>query len=325
MSDPYVHVGRDGWLFLIGGTNRVAAQYARNSPVLPDTKLEQWAKLIEHRARRLEKMGVQYVHVSVPEKLTVYDNKLKEPPVVDWRLSPAVRLREMMQHSPHAGVWLDLIETLRAARDSDELYMKTDTHWTAAGCHVAYKLICEKIGIGSELDLLSRKYIDFSAFLDLGTKVTPQVHEVFKFYDFTRNSTRHYTNPIAQYLDAIAHDATMHVGSHVAFRNDSPSAAQKKILIFGDSYASQRSDALTGMLAETAREVEFIWSSSLDWAYIERAKPDVVVYEMVERFMTVLPKDNLSLRWVLATQGLRAKWLKRRAEKRAAALRARHV
>ena len=159
---------------------------------------------------------------------------------------------------------------------------------------------------------------DFSAFLDLGLKTDPQVHETFKFYDFTRDSTRHYANAVAEYLDAVAHDAVMHVGSHVAFTNASPTAAQKKILIFGDSYASQRTDALTAMLAESAREVEFVWSSNLDWRFIERSKPDILIYEMVERFMTVLPKDNLSLHWVVATQGLRAKWLKYRAERRAA-------
>jgi len=72
------------------------------------------------------------------------------------------------------------------------------------------------------------------------------------------------------------------------------------------------------MLAETASEVEFIWSSKLDWNYINRARPDVVLYEIVERFMTVVPKDNLSLRLNDSFQGLRAKWLQRRAEKRAA-------
>jgi len=67
---------------------------------------------------------------------------------------------------------------------------------------------------------------------------------------------------------------------------------------------------LTGMLAETAREVEFIWSSNLDWAYIKRARPDVVIYELAERFMTIVPNDRLSLRWTVARQALKAKWLK---------------
>jgi hypothetical protein len=323
MSDPHVHVGQDGWLFLVGGTNAAGTLYDRASPRLPDAKLHCWAKLIGDRARRLEAMGIQYLHVSVPEKLTIYDNKLSDP-VVDWRLSPAMRLGEMLRRSSRADVWLDLIEPLRAARGEDDLYMKTDSHWNAAGCFVAYKAICERIGMAPELDLLARPYLDFGAYLDLGSKLQPPVPEVFKFYDFTKNSTRWYANTIAEYLDAIAHDAVMHVGSHVAFKNEAPSAANKKILIFGDSHASQRADSLTGMLAETAREVEFIWSSSLDWGYIKRARPDVVIYELVERFMTVLPKDDLNLRWQLLRHGWRAKWLHYKAQRRTAS-RAKHI
>jgi hypothetical protein len=70
------------------------------------------------------------------------------------------------------------------------------------------------------------------------------------------------------------------------------------------------------MLAETAREVEFVWSSNLDWAYIKRAKPDIVVYELVERFMTIVPSDQLSLRWTVARQALKAKWLQFKGARR---------
>jgi alginate O-acetyltransferase complex protein AlgJ len=313
MSDPDVHVGRDGWLFLIGGANKVAAQYARNSAVLPDRKLRQWAKLIENRARRLENMRIQYVHVSVPEKLTVYDNKLNEPPIVDWRLSPAVRLREMMQHSPYAGVWLDLVEPLRAVRDRDSLYFKTDTHWAAPGCLVAYRLICERIAIACEPDLLSRHHQDHGAAMDLGMKLNPPVGEIFTGYDFTKNSIRIYANPIARCLESLTHKVSMHVGAHVAFKNDAASAAGKKILVFGDSFALHGMTSLTGMLAETAREVEFIWSSNLDWSYIRRSRPDVVIYELAERFLTILPNDGFSLRWTVARRTWRAMWLMRKA------------
>jgi hypothetical protein len=313
-----VYEGKDGWLFLIGGSNSAGALYRRDAPLLPDAKLHRWAKLVEDRARRLAGMGVQYLHASVPEKLTIYDNKFNDPPIVDWRLSPAVRLGEMLQRSPCAHVWLDLVEPLRAARDEDQLYLKTDTHWAAAGCFLAYKLVCKRIGLEPEPDLLARHHLDYGAYMDLGAKLNPPVPEVFKFYDFTKNSTRTYADPIARYLETATKDVVMHVGSHVAFRNDASSAANKKILIFGDSCASQRMDALTGMLAETAREVEFVWSSNFDWAYIKRARPDVVVYELAERFLTKVPRDNLSLWRVLALQGPRAKWLAWRARKRAA-------
>jgi alginate O-acetyltransferase complex protein AlgJ len=315
---PWVYEGRDGWLFLIGGSNSIGALYDRNAPLLPDAKLQQWLKLIEGRAHRLERLGIQYIHISIPEKLTLYDNKFHDPPIVDWRLSPAMRLREMMQRSRYAHVWLDLIGPFRAARDATQLYYKTDTHWTPEGCFLAYKLLCETIGIRPELTLLTRPRHEVESVLDLGLKMAPPVYEQLRLYDFTKASQKVYRNVIAQYLDTVTANALVHIGSHIRYKNSSPSAADKKILIFGDSYASQRPDGLTAMLAETAREVEFIWSSNLDWAYIKRAKPDIVIYDLVERFMTILANDHLSLRWTVARQTLKAKWLRLRGGRRAA-------
>lgn len=314
----WVYEGQDGWLFLTGGSNSIGALYNRSAALLDEAKLQQWVKLIEHRAHRCEQMGIEYVHVNIPEKLTVYDNKLHDPPIVDWRLSPAMRLREMVQRSRYAGVWLDLVDPFRAARDETQLYYKTDTHWTPEGCFVGYNLLCAKIGIPPDLTLLTRPSREVDSVLDLGLKMDPLIYERLKLYDFIQHSISTYRNLIAQYLDTVTANAVVHVGSHVAYKNDSPSAAKKKILIFGDSYASQRPDGLTAMLAETAREVEFIWSSNLDWAYIKRAKPDIVIYELVERFMTVVARDQLSLRRTVARQALRAKWLQLKGWRRSA-------
>jgi alginate O-acetyltransferase complex protein AlgJ len=315
---PWVYEGQDGWLFLIGGSNSIGALYDRHAPLLDEAKLRQWVKLIEDRAGRLERMGIEYVHVCIPEKLTLYDDKFHDPPIVDWRLSPAMRLRDMLQRSLYAHVWLDLIDPFRAARDEIQLYYKTDTHWTPEGCFVAYKLLCEKLGIRAEPSLLARPRREVESVLDLGLKMEPPVYEQLRLYDFTRDSQKIYRNVIAQYLDTVTANALVHVGSHIRYKNSNPSAANKKILIFGDSYASQRPDGLTAMLAETARDVEFIWSSNLDWAYIKRAKPDIVVYDLVERFMTIVATDRLSLRWTVARQTVKAKWLQLKSGRRAA-------
>jgi hypothetical protein len=41
--------------------------------------------------------------------------------------------------------------------------------------------------------------------------------------------------------------------------------------------------------------VHFIWSTSLDWPYIERVRPDIVLTEVAERFMAQLPDDTFSV------------------------------
>ncbi len=314
----WVYEGQDGWLFLTGGSNSIGALYDRDAPLLDRPKLQKWADLIEERARRCERLGIRYVHLSVPEKLTIYDNKFYDPPIVDWRLSPGMRLAESLRASRYSEVWLDLIGPFRAAREEMQLYYKTDTHWNPDGCFLAYKLLCDKIGLTPQPDLLERPRREVESVLDLGLKMEPLIYEQLKLYDFTRNSTRAYRNIIAQYLDTVTQYALVHVGAQVIYRNDSASAADKKIVIFGDSYSGQRPDALTAMLAETAREVHFVWSSNLDWAYIKRVRPDVLVYELAERFMTIVPKDKLSLRWTVARQALKAKWLQLKGRRRPA-------
>jgi alginate O-acetyltransferase complex protein AlgJ len=317
-DDSFVHKGRDGWLFLVGGSNSVSSLYDHNSVLAGDDTIRKWAELIEQRARRFERMGIQYVHINVPEKLTIYGDKLWDPPIVDWRLSPAVRLREMLAQSPYGHVWLDLIEPFTSAPNKDDLYFKTDSHWSGEGCYFAYRLLCERIGLEPEPDLLNRAHQSIDGKLDMGSKFDPPIYEPVKFYDFRMKTQRVYSNAIAHYLETPEFGAQIHVGTHVRYLNQTPGAQKKKILIFGDSFSSQRGDALTAMLAETARDVEFVWSSNLDWAFIKRVRPDVVIYELVERFMTIVATDKLSIRRTIARQFLKAQRLHFEARRRAA-------
>ena len=66
-------------------------------------------------------------------------------------------------------------------------------------------------------------------------------------------------------------------------------------MLFGDSYAHFTPIMLTIMLAETFREVHFVWSASIDWGYVERARPDLVIVEIAERFMLRVPDDTFDL------------------------------
>jgi hypothetical protein len=310
-----VHAGRDGWLFLIGGSIKVTTLYDRQSRLSSDAKLHHWVKLIEARARRLQGMGIQYIHLNVPEKLTIYDHQLADPPMSTGGfhqrcgcrkccsnrltlmfssiLSRHYALRATASHSTsrryplgRAGLPCCLWPDLRAHR-----------HRSGAGT-------------------ASRNHQDHGAAMDLGMKLSPPVAEGFRIYDFTKNSVRTYANPIARYLDSATQNIANACRRACSFRNDAASAANKKLLVFGDSYALHSRTSLTGMLAETAREVEFIWSSNLDWRYIERAQPDVVVYELAERFITRVPNDKFSLRRAAVWPGLRAQWLLYKTGKR---------
>jgi alginate O-acetyltransferase complex protein AlgJ len=114
-----------------------------------------------------------------------------------------------------------------------------------------------------------------------------------------RDAERVYASPIIARLEAQGEGAAMRRGARVIYRNASPDADPRRLVLFGDSYANFVTEAasgvLTPMLAETFREFHFVWSSSVDWAYVERVRPDILVTEISERFMARVPVDGLAV------------------------------
>lgn len=133
--------------------------------------------------------------------------------------------------------------------------------------------------------------------LDLGSKLTNPIEEEFRVYNFTRYSSRTHSNAIVNYKEACGreNDGGWHVGSHVIFSNGAEVADPRRVVIFGDSFSEYRRHLLTGLLAETFHEVHFIWSTSIDWSYVELQKPSLVLTEIAERFLTSVPTDTFSL------------------------------
>ena len=85
-------------------------------------------------------------------------------------------------------------------------------------------------------------------------------------------------------------------GSQACYENRTERADARTLLIFGDSNSHQDPIQLTGMFAETFREVHFVWSSSLDWRLIEEVKPDLLIAEIAERFLKRLVNDDFDVK-----------------------------
>jgi hypothetical protein len=133
--------------------------------------------------------------------------------------------------------------------------------------------------------------------MDLGAKMDPPVKENARFYQTLEKAERIYANELVLHKERTGklNEVGLHVGSNVVFVNRH-SGVQKKAILFGDSFAEYRPHLLTGLLAETFAEFHFIWSTSIDYSYIDRVSPDIVITEIVERFMPQLPDDNFNLK-----------------------------
>jgi hypothetical protein len=43
------------------------------------------------------------------------------------------------------------------------------------------------------------------------------------------------------------------------------------------------------------RKFTFVWSTSIDWNIVAEVKPNVVLTECAERFMTAVPDDTINI------------------------------
>lgn len=142
---PDVFVGTDGTLFYDElrrrgylPTKGYGATFA-----FPESQLRLIARVLEERRHWLEQHGIGYRVVLIPDKQSVYPDRLPlklareaQPSSVAGQVVAALRQWTRVDA-------LDLTPALRAARRDGELYYRYDTHWTPLGVAVGAVAISE--------------------------------------------------------------------------------------------------------------------------------------------------------------------------------------
>ncbi len=287
-----VAVGEDGWLFLVAGSNSVLdfllEEEANSYPLI-----DRWVERVRTRVDRLAALGAEFIQIFIPEKLSVYSHKL--PWRIDRRRSPGYLFAQRCPHDLHPHT-INLFNIFVSECDHDPLFFKTDSHWNHAGVFLAYQMLCLALGIEFDRELLERPSQAGKLVLDLAAKLPTPPAEECSFFQFVKNARLVEEGELVKFKRKTGrlNDATLHVGSFVRYEN--PSAPLKKrAVLFGDSFSEYREHLLTGLLAETFSEFAFIWSTSLDYGFIETYKPDLVISAMTERFMRNIPDDSFDL------------------------------
>lgn len=287
-----VHIGRDGWLFLVGGSNNVLDQYRDDA--FPPQHFQAWRRLLEDRVRRARRVGARYVHVAIPEKLSILADR--SGVAVDPDLAPALVLRRWLRNSLAWGSLVDLAVPFRSDPAREDFYLRTDSHWTLPGCHRAYLGLCHRMGVRPRVQLAPADPVLASLAGDLGTKFPTHRSEVVAAWTYPRTATRHHANAYLQRILAERGPTGGGVGTRAVFHNDGPGIDPRRIILCGDSFAHHaflpHVGALTAMFAETFREVHFFWATTVDWSYAEALRPDFILTEIAERFMVTIPPTD---------------------------------
>ncbi|MCX7818387.1 MAG: hypothetical protein N2652_04140 [Kiritimatiellae bacterium] len=111
----------------------------------PEPQLRLIARVLETRRRWLERRGIDYLVVLIPDKQSVYPERLpRELARAAQPSSAAAQVVDALRRWTGVDA-LDLTPALRAARGLGELYYRYDTHWTPLGVAVGAAAIGEHL------------------------------------------------------------------------------------------------------------------------------------------------------------------------------------
>lgn len=283
-------IGKDNFLFLGNGHDNVVD---KSNGVYRPTKEEinNWTNKLKDLQKWYEDSGIKFIIAIAPNKHSIYKEKLP-----NWMEYDGKTITDdIVEQANIKNInILDLREKLIESKqqESDILYWKTDTHWNEKGASIAFDTIINKINNIYQLNLQKPKYNlnpstrgggDLSNFLKINN-ILDKDYEKNYSYSFEKNYDicKGNINKENQVLeDCIKIDNPVIGYNEYIINNHSEN--KLKLLFLVDSFAGAPSKIYNATFSEIYK---FHWSHINGQklaTFVEINKPDVVIYQIVER------------------------------------------
>jgi hypothetical protein len=275
---PRVWFGRDGWMFYNHTLDN--GFIAPNDPIIP-ARLDRWAAALSDRQAWLAERGINYLVVMVPNKQSVYTEMT---PRLARHRGPTPLDGLLVRCDAHRDLHLlDLRPILRAGRQFGRVFWQTDTHWSAIGTYAGY---------AATIGALTAWYPELNPLP--WSEFTPETMQspggdLVRLAGLERQRTedaprleRHTTPHVRRVEETVEVGSNTKLG-HVpteVWESDRPD--RPRVLLLGDSFADH--DYCT-LLAEHCSRLVRVGTYQDQQALIDHEKPDVVIFEFVERML----------------------------------------
>jgi alginate O-acetyltransferase complex protein AlgJ len=276
-----VIVGKAGWLFYSKDEKYMAD---RGLDPFSEADLVAWQTLLEKRRKWFIDHGFPFIVLVAPDKQTIYPeflpDQLAKPPIPS-------RLDQLIAHlqQTHSPVQiLDVRPALMEAKQHQQVYFKTDSHWNDYGAYTAYRVLLGAI----QQALPARKFLPqtLAQFVpvvaDRSGDLAQDLDLYFEYHERTTMLVRGDLFADPDRLKAL-------------FANpytEGPNPHAPRLLFYNDSFAA----SLMQFLAPNFSQAYYAWNawnSSVSPIPARARDPDVVVNEFVERKLhEALPVDS---------------------------------
>lgn len=283
-----VQIGKERWLFFKGDREMDYVQH--HDPLTEDELAALCGELVANQ-RELARRGARYVLVFAPNKSTIYPEYLPGyvTPAPKTRLDQVIEYLEA--HYPGQVPVVDLRGALLEMKNKVDylLYERTGSHWADSGAYFGYVALMRAldsldvpVGALPTTDVRVRfvQYEPFDlarlVYFDDDRESLPVVTGVRKGTDKLKRTFIGNPSPFRMKYDL----------NYLPFRiKNSDSTRTGKVVVFRDSFFSRP----TYLFARHFRESVMYRNTYVDFEIIDQEKPNLVVHELVERFLMKEP------------------------------------
>jgi len=277
-DDRSAIIGKDAWLFIYEGGNSYKGAY-----IEPDSLNagERWASLIESRQQKADALGINMLHLIIPNKLTLLPQYFPEK----LNSSITYAMSDLIFANCDANLSIPINE-LRSSDIVESIYRRNDSHLTIGGNSCIVDIALDRLGLGGiSIENSTIPTTVVTQVGDLGIKFPKKLGEQVHAPDFKSGflgqaglvKTRESLNP------------PRHLGSEISFRNEN-APIDKTLVVYGNSFCSlSPSWGMSPFFASLFREFHFIWSYEIDFEQCKQIGADIVLFQTCERFLSRVP------------------------------------
>ncbi len=270
--------GENGWLFYRAEKSQELFQ---NKLHFTDEEKKTILTNLENRNNWFKAKNIKFFLLIPPEKYSIYGDSFPQSIYRQNTISRTEDLLNFLNSNKSSLPIIFPVQNLISAKSSGKLvYLKNDTHWTNLGAYLAYSELMKHIKkefpdiyILDESKMTYNEYVDTGGDLQQMLGIPGEKYADVKYCDpqpFNGFHFKYLLNNKGERKNIITEN------KHRKY----------KIIMLRDSFTT----ALLPYISESAGKVFYLWDFNINnhQDLILKEKPDVVILEVVERYL-----DNL--------------------------------
>ncbi len=301
-KDRSAILGREGTIFLYEGNNALFTQYQQETLSEAGQALAtQWATVISERIAFFNKHQIPFAQIVIPEKTFALQKHFPITIKTPTRLLAAVEAWAKDHPEICAGKYISAIDSFAAAQDAELYYQKTDSHFSARGAIATTKILLNALAAQSEV--VARGLPEIEALLArVQSSATPTrlltgdlATRFFGVPLFEEDLDIRYETLFGEKNQVVLHEHYKPPGGNLTntrmIWHHPQAPLDLKVVAFANSFF-ERGGACTTLswwFKHLCREFHMVWSREYNPKYVEDVKPDAVICQTIERFLTVVP------------------------------------